>query len=192
MGAYFGGHSYAEADAKDWEARAARDRARLSRNARAAAHKATGREVFYKGLVGMSSPVQPTRLEYLPGAVVDAGEVNLEAWSTCGSGVNFCKTPQEAQRWADRNRGPRCVVEIRLPKGEPWVDAGDKQRARRVIVGDVVAMNLGSAWLARRENEDRAGAHRVSWWNEPGLEPIGDIHAGDRWFSTVNLGPSWR
>lgn len=101
---------------------------------------------YYKGLnKDFQSPTQDTKLTYLEGMTVEADGLNDDPNDNCGQGINFCATLAHALRWG------ATVVEITVPDGEPIVWAGDKLRAKRVMVGktiDLYRANLYRANLA--------------------------------------------
>jgi len=92
---------------------------------------------YYKGVTNdLKSPTQANKLTYTPGTIVEADDLNLDPDKGCGAGINFCSTLAGALKWA------RCgtVVTVTVPDGEPIVDTGDKLRAKRVLVGEVVSL----------------------------------------------------
>jgi hypothetical protein len=116
---------------------AEREAARIRRIAEAVT-VSDGTAVYYKGLDRLTtgeltSPVQTHQaLVYTPGQITDAGEVNLDPFAACAAGVNFVRTINAARSYGS------IVVSLTVPAGEEMVDAGDKLRARRVLVGTVV------------------------------------------------------
>lgn len=114
---------------------------------------------YYKGVTqSLKSPMQLNKLTYTPGTIVEADGLNLDPDENCGAGINFCSTFAGALKWA---KGVT-VVTVTVPDGEPIVDTGNKLRAKRVLVGDVVNLagadlryaNLGGADLiGARANE---------------------------------------
>ena len=116
---------------------------------------------YYKGVTkDLKSPTQANKLTYTPGTIVEADDLNLDPDKGCGAGINFCSTFANALKWA------RCgtVVTVTVPDGEPIVDTGDKLRAKRVLVGEVVSLsgaNLVGADLtdADLRDADLSGAN---------------------------------
>ena len=93
---------------------------------------------YYKGLDrDRRSPVQPqsTKLTYSEGEMVEADTLDDDPNKSCGAGINFCPTVAAALKW-----GP-LVVEVTVPDGELVIDAGDKLRAARVVVGKTVDLS---------------------------------------------------
>jgi len=96
---------------------------------------------YYKGVTSnLKSPRQNAKLVYEPGTTVTANGIDLDPDNDCGPGINFCSTIGAALAW-----GPK-VVEITVPDGVAVVDTGNKLRAKKVIVGQVV--DLSSADLS--------------------------------------------
>ena len=116
---------------------------------------------YYKGVTkDLKSPTQANKLTYTPGTIVEADDLNLDPDKGCGAGINFCSTFAGALKWA------RCgtVVTVTVPDGELIVDTGDKLRAKRVLVGEVVSLsgaNLVGADLtdADLRDADLSGAN---------------------------------
>jgi len=116
---------------------------------------------YYKGVTkDLKSPTQANKLTYTPGTIVEADDLNLDPDKDCGAGINFCSTLAGALKWA------RCgtVVTVTVPDGELIVDTGDKLRAKRVLVGEVVSLsgaNLVGADLtdADLRDADLSGAN---------------------------------
>ena len=102
---------------------------------------------YYKGVTkDLKSPTQANKLTYTPGTIIEADDFNLDPDKDCGAGINFCSTLAGALKWT---RGGT-VVTVTVPDGEPIVDTGDKLRAKRVLVGEVVSLwnaNLSGADL---------------------------------------------
>ena len=95
---------------------------------------------YYKGLNrDRQSPTHTTKLTYTEGEIVEADTLNDDPNQSCGAGINFCLTLAGALKY-----GP-LVVEVTVPDGEVIIDAGDKLRASRVVVGKTV--DLGGADL---------------------------------------------
>ena len=95
---------------------------------------------YYKGLNrSRQSPTHTTKLIYTEGEIVEADTLNDDPNQSCGAGINFCLTLAGALKY-----GP-LVVEVTVPDGEVIIDAGDKLRASRVVVGKTV--DLGGAYL---------------------------------------------
>ena len=93
---------------------------------------------YYKGVTkDLKSPTQANKLTYTPGTIVEADDLNLDPDKDCGAGINFCSTLAGALRWAKGGT----VVTVTVPDGEPIVDTGDKLRAKRVLVGEVVSLS---------------------------------------------------
>jgi len=102
---------------------------------------------YYKGVTkDLKSPTQANKLTYTPGTIIEADDLNLDLDKDCGAGINFCSTLAGALKWAKGGT----VVTVTVPDGEPIVDTGDKLRAKRVLVGEVVSLsgaNLSGADL---------------------------------------------
>jgi hypothetical protein len=102
---------------------------------------------YYKGVTkDLKSPAQANELTYTPGTIVEADGLDLDPDVDCGAGINFCSTLAGALRWAKGGT----VVTVTVPDGEPIVDAGDKLRAKRVLIGEVVDLrgaDLRGAYL---------------------------------------------
>jgi len=93
---------------------------------------------YYKGVTkDLKSPTQANKLTYTPGTIVEADDLNLDPDKDCGAGINFCSTLAGALKWAKGGT----VVTVTVPDGEPIVDTGDKLRAKRVLVGEVVSLS---------------------------------------------------
>ena len=116
---------------------------------------------YYKGVTkDLKSPTQANKLTYTPGTIIEADDLNLDPDKGCGAGINFCSTFANALKWA------RCgtVVTVTVPDGEPIVDTGDKLRAKRVLVGEVVSLwdaNLTDAYLRDADLRDTRGNDRT-------------------------------
>ena len=110
-------------------------------------HTVISSGVFYKGVtVDLKSPIQSNQLTYISGTTVIADSVDLDPASDCGAGISFCRTLAEALKFARSGT----VVTVRVPHDVVIVDTGEKLRAQRVKVGDVVDLtsaNLRSANL---------------------------------------------
>ena len=92
---------------------------------------------YYKGVTkNLKSPTQTNKLTYTPGTIIEADDLNLDPDKDCGAGINFCSTLAGALRWAKGGT----VVTVTVPDGELIVDTGDKLRAKRVLVGEVVSL----------------------------------------------------
>ena len=106
---------------------------------------------YYKGLTkDFESPTQENKLTYLEGTTVEADGLNDDPNDNCGQGINFCATLAHALKWAKGGT----VVEITVPDGEPIIWAGDKLRAKRVVVGKTISLyraNLTRADLTRAD-----------------------------------------
>jgi Pentapeptide repeats (8 copies) len=104
---------------------------------------------YYKGVTkDLKSPTQTNTLTYTPGTIVEADGLDLDPNKDCGAGINFCSTLADALKWAECGT----VVTVAVPDGEPIVDAGDKLRAKQVLVGEVV--NLTGADLRGADLRD--------------------------------------
>ena len=91
--------------------------------------------------------MQDSKLTYIKGQIVEADELDVYPEKKCGHGINFCDSLAEALTWAEGGT----VVEVTVPEGELIVQAGNKLRARRVLVGNTVTLygaNLDDANLA--------------------------------------------
>ena len=114
---------------------------------------------YYKGLnKEFQSPNRDNKLTYLEGTTVEADGLDDDPNEDCGKGINFCATLAHALKWG------ATVVEITVPDGEPIIWAGDKLRAKRVVVGktvDLAGANLAGADLAGANlaGADLAGAN---------------------------------
>ena len=92
---------------------------------------------YYKGVTkDLKSPTQANKLTYTPGTIVEADDLNFDPDKDCGAGINFCSTLAGALRWAKGGT----VITVTVPDGELIVDTGDKLRAKRVLVGEVVSL----------------------------------------------------
>ena len=102
---------------------------------------------YYKGLnKEFQSPNRENKLTYLEGTTVEADGLDDDPNEDCGKGINFCATLAHALKWG------ATVVEVTVPDGEPIIWAGDKLRAKRVVVGktiDLYGANLYGADLTR-------------------------------------------
>ena len=110
---------------------------------------------YYKGVTkDLKSPTQANKLTYTPGTIIEADDLNLDPDKDCGVGINFCSTLAGALKWAKGGT----VVTVTVPDGELIVDTGDKLRAKRVLVGEVVSLRGANLWSANLWSADLTGA----------------------------------
>jgi hypothetical protein len=110
---------------------------------------------YYKGVTkDLKSPTKANELTYTPGTIVEADDLNLDPDVDCGAGINFCSTFAGALRWAEG----ATVVTVTVPDGETIVDAGDKLRAKRVLVGELVDFKGADLKRADLKGADLKGA----------------------------------
>ena len=147
-------------------------------------HRVVGTGRFYKGVTrDLRSPHRRAdALTYTPGTTVEASGLDEDPAHDCGAGINFARTITDAMR-----RGP-VVVRVWVPPSELIVDAGDKLRARRVEVAEIVDLaraNLARANLADANlaDADLADANLARATGTPigGLPPGWQMGHNGRW-----------